>query len=72
MRIIPDRWSQKLKKFIKCNIDQYWTMQCDGIDCSVFNDQWKNLNGIGVEAVDISIHPFSLYDKDDSVTKQLK
>jgi hypothetical protein len=64
----PDRWSQKLKKFLKDNKQHKFTMQCDGIDCSIYSDQWQNLNGIGVECVDISIHPFSLYDVSDSIT----
>lgn len=63
-----DRWSQKLKKFLKENKDYKFTMQCDGIDCSIYKDEWQNLNGIAVECVDISIHPFSLYDESDSIT----
>jgi predicted RNA methylase len=68
-----DRYSQKLKKFFKENKDIHFTMQCDGIDTSIYKDEWQNLpGGIGCEVVNVSLYPFSLWDKEDSITLRLK
>jgi predicted RNA methylase len=40
-----DRYSQKLRRFLRENKDIYFTMQCDGIDTSIYRDEWKNLSG---------------------------
>lgn len=65
----PERYSQKLKKFLRENKHHQFAMMCDGIDTSIFKHEWKNLpGGIGCEVVDISIHPWSLYDVSDSIT----
>lgn len=67
----PTRWNQKLKKFLKDNKDFKFTMTCDGIDTSIYNDSWKNLpNGIGCEVVDVSIYPWSMNALDDSITNK--
>lgn len=65
----PERYSQKFKRFLKDNKDFKFQMTCDGIDSSIYKDEWKNLNGISVEAVNIDIHPWSLYLESDSITK---
>jgi predicted RNA methylase len=41
----PERYSQKLKKFIKENKEYKFSMVCDGIDTTIYKDQWKNLPG---------------------------
>lgn len=56
----PDRWMQRLKRFIKVNEEFKFNMVCDGIDTSIYKDDWKGLNGISVEAVDVQIYPWSL------------
>lgn len=64
----PERYNRKLVKFIKDNSEFKFAMSCDGIDCSIYRDEWKNLNGIGVEAVNVQIHPYYLDDEKDSIT----
>lgn len=32
-----------------------FNMTCDGIDCSIYREEWKSLNGISVEAVNVDI-----------------
>ena len=59
--------SNEYKKFKKANATIPFNMSCDGIDCDVFKDQWKNLNGIRVEAVDIQIYPWSLDEEEYSI-----
>ena len=69
----PDRYSRKLVKFFKDNKEFDFNMTCDGIDCDVYRDQWKNLNGgISVECVNMDIHPYSLWCVEDSITYTLK
>lgn len=64
----PERYSQKLKKFLRENKELDFTMQCDGIDTSSYRDEWKNLpGGIGCEVVNVSIYPWSLDCKEDSI-----
>jgi hypothetical protein len=67
----PDRYSKKLLKFIKENKEHLFDMVCDGIDCSIYNDQWKNLNGIGVEAVNVAIYPYYSDCKEDNLYYKL-
>jgi hypothetical protein len=44
-------------------------MSCDGIDCGVYSDGWKNLNGgIQVESAHIQIFPWSLDCEEDAIT----
>lgn len=56
-----------LKSFVKLNKEFQFDMVCDGIDCAIFKDEWKNLNGISVEAVNIQIHPYYLCDANNSL-----
>jgi len=66
----PDRYSQKMKRFLKVNKEFSFMMQCDGVDTSIYRDQWKNLpNGIGCEVVNVPIYPWSLCVIEDSITK---
>jgi hypothetical protein len=65
----PDRYSQKLKKFLRKNKEFKFGMMCDGIDTTVFKDERKNLpGGIGCEVVNVPIHPWSMNDDEDSIT----
>ena len=67
-----DRWSQKFKKFVKENSDKHFTLTCDGIDTSIYNNEWKNLpGGIGCEVVDVSIYPWSMNLSEDSITNKI-
>lgn len=65
----PDRYSRKFKRFLKANCEEFkFTMQCDGIDTSIYKDEWKNMSGsIVTEVADISIYPYSLYCLEDSL-----
>lgn len=67
----PDRYSQKLKRFLKANKDFKFNMTCDGIDSTAYGE-WKNLGNISTEAVNIDIYPYSLFDESDSITNQKK
>lgn len=64
----PERYSQKFKKFLKENKDIKFNMEADGIDCSIYKDQWVNLpGGIGVEVCNVTIHPWSMDCEEDSI-----
>jgi hypothetical protein len=62
----PDRWSQKFKRFMKATKGHYtFNLSCDGIDAGIYKEEWKGLNQITVEAMDVQIHPWSLdYEQD--------
>jgi predicted RNA methylase len=62
---------RELTRFIKINKEFLFNMSCDGIDCSIYRDEWKNLNGISVEAVNVSIHPYYLDCIEDSLSGKL-
>lgn len=69
----PERYSQKLKKFIKDNRATPFAMVCDGVDTSIYKDEWKNLpGGIGCEVVNIQVWPYSLDYEQDSITLKIK
>lgn len=69
----PERYSQRLKKFIKDNKDIHFNMQCDGVDTSIYRDQWLNLpGGIACEVVNVGIYPWSLGTVEDSIHKNLR
>jgi len=67
----PDRYSQKLKKFITDNKHINFDMICDGIDCGVHKEKWVNLNGISVEAVNVAMYPYYSDCKEDSLIHKL-
>jgi len=48
-------------------------MDCDGIDTSLYKNDWKNLpGGIGCEVVNVTIHPWSLDLENDSITERVE
>ncbi|WP_346659972.1 hypothetical protein [Chryseolinea sp. H1M3-3] len=64
-----ERYSQKFKKFLRENKDFNFSMQCDGIDASIYLEEWKNLaGGIGCEVVNVNIYLWSLDCKEDGIT----
>ncbi len=67
----PDRYSQKVKRFLKANKELKFNMTCDAIDSTVYSE-WMNLGKIGTEAVNIDIYPWSLYLESDSITEKIK
>jgi hypothetical protein len=67
-RFYQEHIGRELQRFIKANQDIPHNFYCDGIDCQVYAEDWKNLKGIRVESVRIEIHPWSLDCLDDSIT----
>lgn len=64
--------SRELKRFIEVNKEFLFNMSCDGIDCSIYKDEWKNLNGISVEAVNVQIYPYYLESVEDSLLHKVQ
>lgn len=61
-----DFQSKEFKRFLKTQKVPFF-MACDGIDCDVYKDDWKNLKGIKVECVDVQIWPWSLDHVEDAL-----
>lgn len=64
----PERWSGKWKRFMKANKDFLFNISCDGIDSSIYKEEWKGLNTMVVEAMDVQINPWTLDYKDDAMS----
>lgn len=57
----PEKWFSKFKRFMKATKDHYkFNLSCDGIDTSIYREEWKGLNSIVVEAMDVQVWPYSL------------
>lgn len=61
-------WSQKFKRFVKATQDHYkYNLSCDGIDASIYREEWKGLKSIAVETMDVQIWPYSLDYECDAI-----
>lgn len=62
------KWSKKFIRFVKATQDNYkYNFSCDGIDASIYREEWKGLKTIAVEAMDVQIWPYSLDYECDSI-----
>lgn len=65
----PDRWSSKFKRFMKITKDHYkFNLSCDGIDSSIYSEEWKGLKSMTVEAMDVQVWPYSLDYESDALS----
>jgi len=69
----PTRWSRKFQRFMNLTKGHYtFNLSCDGIDSSIYSDEWKGLNSMTVEAMDVQIYPYSLDYEQDALHNRFK